>query len=343
MARHGIILGAGMYVPEKVIDNQYFVDRNPYYRYDMAGNQQTETVDGREVVQTVETSDEWIVTRMGVHHRRALADGETVVDLAERAARPCLTNAHVAAEELEGIIIATVSNQMRFPSVACVVQERLGARKATVCYDLAAACAGFPLALQQANLMMGNGCGPYLVIGAEALWNIVDFTDLNSPLFGNGAGAVLLGPSEAPEDECRGVLAFVSSSDPFDGKAMWICQDSHGFLRMPEGTKVMRAAVRGMYEVTCVIKERIEWKTEDVDLYIPHQANQRITDGYLKELGVPAEKVSSTIGDYGNMSAATNPVAFAEAYQRGRIRRGSKVVMVALGSGVVCSGVGLVV
>lgn len=341
MVKSAVVLSASFYVPETIIYNQWFVDHNPYFTYDACGNRiKVDDGSGNLVEKSVNTSDEKIVELMGVRQRRKASELQGVHDLAIEASRSCLGRSDVSPEDLEGIIVATVTNPMRFPSVACRVQEALKAANAKVCFDIAAACAGFPVALHIAAQHVLAGSGPYIVVGAEALSKIVDYTDMNAPLFGDGAGAMLLGPSD---NEWQGVKAFASESNPFDGRAMWICQDPKGILRMPEGGKVLKGAVRGMYEVTRKIKEELGWSTQEVGLYIPHQANARIIEGFRKQLDIPPERLASNIDRYGNMSSATNPVAFAEAYQTGRIHAGSKVVLVALGSGLVTSGVGLVV
>lgn len=323
---HSMILGVGYYVPETILDNSYFERLNPLNVHDKDGN----------VVEQVHTSHEKIMEVMGIRERRKIADGEEVYHLATRAAQRALDHAHLTALDLEGIVVATVSNRQRFPSTAVRVQEYLNARNVHYCIDLAAACAGFPFAVDAANKRAIQTGKPCLAIGAEALTRITDYTNINCALFGDGAGAVIVGP---PFDTSYGVRGFLSESDPFEDKSGLIFQNPDSCIWMPKGRPVLKAAVRTMTDLTLALKRELGWA--EADLYIPHQANVRVVEGYLKQLRVDRERVFNNIEYYGNMSTATCAVGFAQAVEQQKVGKGSKVVVVSVGSGLQTSSVGL--
>lgn len=325
---HAIILGTGCYVPETRLTNELFTGKELNV-YDRAG----------KVVETRTITADKILEVTGIRERRRADPDELVHHLAAKAARNALENARLSADDLDGIVISTVTNACRFPSAAAQVQLELGAKNTRYCTDLAAACAGFPYALDAADKRVQQSGKPCLAIGVERLTGITDYSDLNSVLFGDGAGATILGPNENPE---RGLLAFYCATDPFDGKSSWIFQDEKCYVRMPEGRSVLKGAVRNMFDAASEIKKILGWGSDDVCLYIPHQANARITQGLIEKLGVSPDRVLDIIAEYGNMSTATCAVGLAKAIEEKRIEKGDKVVIVSLGSGLQTSGVGLI-
>lgn len=322
------IVGVGHYLPEKVIRNSYFEERNPLFHYD-----KNEERTGDPIF----TSDEWIMKRMGVAERREAGKDEYVHHLGAEAAKRALENAGMEPDSLDGIMLATVTQKEKFPSAAIKVQKLIGARNVKEAFDIGAACAGFPLTLHLADLAVQASHWTYLAIAVDTLRKITDDTDVNAPLFGDGAGAAILSYTS----EKRGVLAYSAGSDPFDGKDELIFQGKEEKLRMPEGKYVHREAIESMVSLAEDIKNQLGWSNEDIDLFIPHQANIRILNQVAERLGLEG-KVFINIEKYGNMSPATCAVAYSEAVEQGRIKEGSKVIVVAFGSGLIYTGVGIV-
>ena len=312
------ILGVGAYLPEKVMTN-----------FDLE--------------KMVDTSNEWIVERTGIRERR-IADPETATsDMSVQAARAALADAGVKAEELDLVIVATATPDYPFPSTACQVQDRIGAKHAGA-FDLAAGCSGFVYGLSVASQMVASGLyQKILVVGAETLSRITDWTDRNTcVLFGDGAGAAVVGRVE----EGLGVLALELGSD--GSGAMELYQpaggsrrpashetiDEHGhFIRM-NGREVFKFAARTMPATCKRVLAKAGLKVQDVDILFPHQANLRIIDNAVKHLKIDPDKVWVNIEKYGNTSAACIPVCLVEAQQEGRLHKGNVVLAVAFGTGL---------
>ena len=289
----------------------------------------------------VETSDEWITTRTGIRERR-IADGNTASsDIAREAAEAALGAAGVAAERLDTVIVGTVTPDFPFPSTACVVQGLIGAKNACA-FDLMAGCAGFLYTLHVAQGMIrSGGAERILVIGAETLSKIVDFKDRSTCiLFGDGAGAVVLEASDEP-----GILSSVVSSDgdcwdllyvPAGGSRTPISRDvlenGEQYIKM-KGNDVFKIAVKSMESATVDAVEKAGLRPDDIDLFVPHQANHRIVEAVRKRLDFPEEKVFVNLERYGNTSAASVPLAFDEAVRSGRAKEGDTVLFAAFGAG----------
>ena len=210
-------------------------------------------------------------------------------------------------------------------------------------FDVAAACAGYPIAMTLANSLFKSGeiHGPIAVVASEKLSKMIDYYDVNSPLFGDGAGAMIVG-KYLGEGELEGkIKGCYAGSDAVGGKSDLIFRDAKGMLRMPEGNKVMKYAVKNMAGAVGRLKDDLGWTNDDIDLIIPHQANIRILKSVAKSTGIPWEKVYNNIEKYGNMSSATCAVGLSEAIKEGKIDNNSKVMMVSFGSGLVTSAVAL--
>ncbi len=315
--RRVAITGVGAYVPERVLTNA-------------------------DLEKMVDTTNEWIVTRSGIRERHIARDDQATSDLGAEAARRALADAGVKAEEVDLIIVATLSPDMPFPNTACFVQNLIGARNAT-CIGLEAACSGFLFAVDAASQYLLTGrCKTALVIGAEKLSCVTDWQDRTTcVLFGDGAGAVVLQVRESG----AGILSTVTGSDgslnallniPAGGSrnptsATTIEKRMH-FMKM-EGKEVFKHAVRAMGEAARKAMELSGVTMDDVACVVPHQANIRIVDAIRERLGVPPEKFYVNLDRYGNMSAASIPVALDEAIRVGRIKKGDTIVLVAFGGG----------
>jgi len=313
------ILGTGHCVPDTVLTNA-------------------------ELEARVETTDQWIQERTGIRERRIAPAGVRTSELCEVAARRALEAAGVEPAELDLIIIGTATPDMPFPSTACFLQERLGIR-GQMAFDLTAACTGFLYGLTVAEQFVASGtCQRALVVGAELLSRIVDWSDRGTcVLFGDGAGAAVIGPSEGPE---RGILAARMAADG----SQW------GILNMPgggtinptsaetvaaglhhikmQGNEVFKVAVRALQEMAEVVLREAGVTGQELDLFIPHQANRRIIDAVAKRLQVPEEKVYVNVDRFGNTSAASIPIALDEVARSGRLQPGDLVLLDAFGGGV---------
>ncbi len=314
------MVGTGCYVPERIMTNA-----------------EMETI--------VDTSEEWILTRTGISERRIARSGQATSDLAASAARQALDAAGVAAAEVDLIVTATISPDMLMPSTACFVQSQLGASAAT-CFDLEAACSGFLYSLEVArHLLLAGRMRTALVIGAEKLSAFTDWDDRNTcVLFGDGAGAVVLRaePATAP---ARGILSSVTGSDGdlahlltlpgggsrFPASGETLAGRMH-YLKMT-GREVFKHAVRCMAEAANGALEQCGFTVADVDWIVPHQANLRIIQAIGQRLNVPMDRFYMNLEHYGNMSAASIPVALDEAVRNEKIRPGDVVLMVAFGGG----------
>ena len=295
------IIGIGRYLPEKIMTNL-------------------------DMEKIVDTSDEWIRTRTGIEERRIADDNIDTSDMAFFAAQKAMEDAGIAAEDLDMIIVATVTPDRPFPSVACMIQERLGAKKACA-YDLSAACAGFMYGIINGKQFIENGdYKNVLVVGVEKLSKIMDWKDRNTAvLFGDGAGAVVLGPVS----EDKGILSFELGADGTGAKHLY--QDEY---IMMNGREVFKFAVRQMGESAVNVIEKAGLSKEEVDFLVPHQANIRIMEAARERLELPIEKMSMTINKYGNTSAASIPISIVEEVENGRIKDGDVVVMVGFGGGL---------
>lgn len=295
----------------------------------------------------VETSDEWIRTRSGIRERRISPPDQPTSDLAVAAAKKALKAAHTKASEIEAIIVATATPDMLFPSTACLVQAKIGARR-VISFDVSAGCSGWLYALSIANAYIKTGYDNILVIGAEELSKITDYTDRGTcVLLGDAAGAALL--KKTPEE--RGILATYFAADgsygdllylPAGGTRIPTTQESVAkrlhYLKM-EGNKVFKVAVRAMYESAINVLHQAKVKTEDIAMLIPHQANIRIIEATAKRLNISMDKVGINLDRYGNTSAASIPIGLDEAVKSGRIKKGDLVLFVAFGAGFTWGGV----
>ncbi len=319
-------IGTGSYLPEQRVKTREFEGRQ-MWAYDK--NEQR-VGDAR-----VFTAPK-IVEVTGIEERRKSRQDEWPSDMAYHAALAALEDAKIGPDELVGIVFSTVSERRNFPAAAVKTQHRLGARNVQYAFDLQNACAGYPLAIDIANSKSRDCPGYWLAIASEVLTKVNDYDDMNSHLFGDGAGAVVL----APATNGKGVVACYSRSEPFDDQIDMIFRGSViDCIRMPEGNKVMRRAVRSMVESAENLKKKVGW--ERADVYIPHQANERIIAGVEEQLKGDGAVVYRNIARYGNMSAATCAVALDEARRDGTIKEGSKVIVTSFGSGLVTSGVAI--
>lgn len=296
----------------------------------------------------VETSDEWITSRTGIKQRRKAAPGEYTSVFAVRAARQAIERAKIDPLEIDLLLCATVTPDQILPSTGCIIQAELGANRAAA-MDVVAACSGFLYGLTLADAMIRTGqsrCA--LVIGAEILTQYVDYSDRGTcVLFGDGAGAAILGPVEGN----RGILAARIRSD---GRYLEQLFSPGGGTRVPptaetlaagehyfkmKGNELFKVAVRSMSEISREVLNDAGLSPEDVNLFIPHQANQRITDAVASKLNVDAARVYSNIAMHGNTSSASIPIGLDECVEAGRIHEGDLVLMASFGGGVTWGGV----
>ncbi|HEU5023126.1 MAG TPA: beta-ketoacyl-ACP synthase III, partial [Bryobacteraceae bacterium] len=292
----------------------------------------------------VETSDQWIQTRVGISERHIAGPETATSDLATAAAKDALERRGIDAAEIDAIIVCTVTPDMMFPSTACLVQNNLGAHNAWG-FDLVAACSGFVYGLTTgASLVAAGTHKKVLVIGADTMSRIIDYTDrATCVLFGDGAGAMLLEAAEEGED--AGFIDFLGEIDGSGGEFLYM---PGGGSRKPasaetvaggmhyvhqEGQQVFKYAVRKMFEMSSSLLERNNLTTKDVDLLVPHQANRRIIDATTERLGLAPEQVMININRFGNTTAGTIPLATSDAIAEGRLRKGALVLFAAVGAG----------
>jgi 3-oxoacyl-[acyl-carrier-protein] synthase-3 len=305
------ITGLGCSVPDRVVSND-------------------------ELSKLVDTSDEWIVSRTGIHERR-LADGPLAMsDLAEPACIRALEMAGVDPASVDLLIVATVTPDMAFPSTAALLADRLGMPDAAA-YDLAAGCTGFVYAVAQAHGMIAAGLAHRaLVVGGDVLSSLLDWDDRSTlVLFGDGAGAVVLEPVDH-----GGFLGFELGADGGGGMHLWLpgsgtrhFDDSERYVKM-NGREVFRFATRVLVQSAEELLQQCGTSIEDVDVYVPHQANVRIIDHATRKLGVPSERVVVNVDRYGNTSSGSIPLALADAAADGRLRPGKLVLMTGMGAGL---------
>ncbi len=310
-----VVLGVGGYLPEKVLTN-------------------------KDLATMVDTSDEWIQQRTGIRERHIAADGELTSDLAVAASRKALAAAGLEPGDIDLIVVATATPDNTFPAAAVTVQEKLGIVSGAA-YDVHAVCSGFVYGLTTADAMLKAGHGSRaLVIGAETFSRILDWTDRSTcVLFGDGAGAVVLGRDET-QPGGRGDRGLLSAHLRSDGRykdKLYVdggpsSTGTVGHLRM-EGREVYKHAVARISDVIEHAFEETGFRAEDIDWFVPHQANVRIIDSTAKKFGIPSEKVIRTVDRHGNTSAASIPLALAEASADGRIRRGDLLLLESMGGG----------
>ncbi|CAM4054490.1 beta-ketoacyl-ACP synthase III [Bacillus paramycoides] len=302
------ILGIGRYVPEKVVTNH-------------------------DLEKIVDTSDEWIRTRTGIAERRIADDTIDTSYMAVEASKKALENAGVSGEDIDLILVATVTPDRSFPAVACVIQEAIGAKHAAA-MDLSAACAGFMYGMITAQQFIQTGTYKnILVVGSDKLSKIVDWNDRNTAvLFGDGAGAIVMGAVS----EGKGVLSFELGADGSGGKHLY--QDEYVMMN---GREVFKFAVRQLGDSCLRVLEKAGLTKEDVDFLVPHQANIRIMESARERLNLPKEKMSMTIEKFGNTSASSIPIAMVEELQNGRIQDGDLIILVGFGGGLTWGAVAL--
>ena len=314
---NAVITGLGMYVPDKIMDNAYFE-------------------------KIVETTDEWITTRTGIRERRLLEQGATS-DLATGAAKDLMEKFNVKPEEIDCIIVATVTPDMFFPATACIVQNNIGAANAWG-FDLSAACSGFLFAFQTGCSLVESGqYKKVMVIGADKMSSIVDYTDRNNCiLFGDAGAAVLLEPTEDKSVGMKDSLLKVDGSgleslhmkgggslnppthETVDKKMHYLYQD---------GKAVYKVAVKGMADISYEIMQKNNLKSDDVAYLVPHQANLRIIDATAQRMGLTKDKVMMNIDRYGNTTAATIPLCLVDYYRAGKLKKGDNLILSAFGAG----------
>ena len=297
----------------------------------------------------METSDEWIVTRTGIKQRHIAADDVATSDLAVEAAKIALEKRGITAQDLETIIVCTVTPDMFFPSTACLVQDRLGA-KGVWGFDLVAACSGLLYGLTTGSQLIASGSQDrVLVIGADTMSRIVDYEDrATCVLFGDGAGALLIEACEAGEDS--GLIDFQHEVDGSGGD--YLCMPAGGSRKpathetidsrlhyvQQDGRQVFRYAVSKMHEICQTLLDRNNLTIDDIDVFIPHQANARIISAVANRLGLPPEKAVINIHEYGNTTGGTIPLATRDALESGRLKKGDLVRMGAGGAGLTAGG-----
>ena len=307
------ITGLGAHVPERVLTND-------------------------ELSTLVNTSDEWIMTRTGIRERRIAAPEEALTDLALPAARTALAQAGVPASDIDLLVCATVTPDMMFPTSSALIADALGASDAAA-YDLLAGCTGFMYALAQAYGMMAAGLAERaLVVGGDILSRILDWTDRSTlVLFGDGAGAVVL--ERVPK---RGFLGFELGADggggihlslPGSGSRRIDDASANGFVHM-NGREVFKFATRVLVSSAHAVLERCDVSVDEVDVYVPHQANVRIMDHAAEKLGIPKERMVVNVDRYGNTSSGSIPLALADAQSEGRLTKGDLVLMTGMGAGL---------
>lgn len=315
--QNAVLTGWGFYAPSRVVTNA-------------------------DLEKIVDTSDQWITERTGIKERRFAAEGEGTASMSTRAARIALERARMRPSEVELIIVGTCSPDYLMPATACLVQTALGAERAGA-FDIEAACTSFVSGLAIANGMIAAGSVKNaLVIGAETLSRLLDMTDRTTcVVFGDGAGAVVLQASSASvgiestvlhADGAKGDLLYVKAGASRVPATHETVDKGQHFIRM-QGGEVFKMAVKSMADAAEEAIADAGIQLSDIDIVIPHQANRRIIEGVAKRLAIPMEKVFINLQKYGNTSAASIPIALAEAADEGRLRRGDKVLLVAFGAG----------
>jgi 3-oxoacyl-[acyl-carrier-protein] synthase III len=312
--RRSVVLGCGSYLPSQILTNA-------------------------ELARKVDTSDDWIVQRTGIHERRIAAPGELTSQMAVHAARAALAHAHLDAQAIDLIVLATSTPDNTFPASAVSVQADLGITHGAA-FDLQAVCSGFVYALATADALLTSGAfSRALVIGAETFSRLLDWNDRTTcVLFGDGAGAVVLEAQDQPgKREDRGILTVRLRSDGRHKSKLYVdggpsSTGTVGHLRM-EGREVFRHAVAMITDVVEDAFKTTGYTVADIDWFIPHQANKRIIDGSAHKLGISPSKIVTTVDRHGNTSAASIPLALADAVADRRVKRGDLLLLEAMGGG----------
>ncbi len=314
---NAVITGVGMYAPDTVYDNSYFE-------------------------KIVDTTDEWIRTRTGIRERRILKEGATSL-LATKAAEDLLKSKNMSAEEIDVIIVATVTPDMFFPATACLVQDNIGAKNAWG-FDLSAACSGFLFAFQTGcSLVEGGRYKKVMVIGADKMSSIVDYKDRNNCiLFGDAAAAVLIEPTEDKNFGLQDSLLRIDGSgrDALNMKGGGSLNppthetvDNNLHVLYQDGKAVFKVAVKGMADISYEIMKKNNLTSDDIAYLVPHQANLRIISATAERMGLQKEKVMINIDKFGNTTAATIPLCLVEYFRNGKIKKGDKLILAAFGAG----------
>jgi len=324
-----VISGVGSYVPEKILTNA-------------------------ELEKTIDTSDEWIVSRTGIKERRILEKGKATSDMALEAAKKAIEDAGLTPPDIDFVVCGTFTPDYVFPSTACILQSKLNLVNAA-CFDLAAACSGYIYSIVVGSNFITSGMAKHvLVIGTDANSRLVDWTDRNTcVIFGDGAGAMVLSREEKPEaaEDRRGILASFIKSDGTGWKHLY--QPAGGSLHTPthasideklhhikmEGKETFKFAARAMANASLEALEKANLTTEDIDLVVPHQANVRIIKNAMRKLKIPMDKTIINIDKFGNTVAASLGIALDEAYRTGRLKDGDNVLLVAFGAGLTWGGI----
>jgi 3-oxoacyl-[acyl-carrier-protein] synthase-3 len=305
------VTGLGTCVPERILTND-------------------------DLAALVDTTDQWIVDRTGIRERRIAADEEALSDLALPAARAALADARLSGGDIDLLIVATVTPDMMFPTTSAILADQLGATEAGA-YDLLAGCTGFMYGIAQAYGMLAGGLAKRaLVVGGDVLSKILDWSDRSTlVLFGDGVGAVVLEPVAE-----GGFLGFELGADGAGGRHLWLpgsgsrhFDEPDSFVRM-NGREVFKFATRVMVSSATAVLEQCGKGVDDVDVYVPHQANKRIIDHAAAKLGIPSEKIVVNVDRYGNTSSGSIPLALADARADGRLRGGELVLMTGMGAGL---------
>jgi 3-oxoacyl-[acyl-carrier-protein] synthase III len=305
------ITGLGVYVPEKVVTNE-------------------------DLAKLVDTSDEWIVERTGIHERRFASEDEALTDIALPAARDALAQAGVDPSSIDLLICATVTPDMMFPTSSALLADALEMPDAAA-YDLLAGCTGFVYAIAQAYGMLASGLSQRaLVVGGDVLSKILDPADRSTlVLFGDGAGAVVMEPVDQ-----GGFIGFELGADGGGGEHLWLPGSGSRHFEQPDqfvkmnGREVFKFATRVLVSSAQKVLDEVGMTVDDIDVYVPHQANVRIIDHAARKLGVPREKVVVNVDRYGNTSSGSIPIALADAAAEGRLKPGTRVLMTGMGAGL---------
>ena len=315
MTLRAVVKGVGHYLPERIVPNSEFES-------------------------FLDTSDEWIRSRSGIERRRFAAEDQTTSDLGYEAAKAALENAGLEPDDVDGIVVATSTPDLTFPSVATMLQQKLGMTRGFG-FDVQAVCAGFIYALTNANALILSGqCKTVLVVGAETFSRIMDWQDrATCVLFGDGAGALVLQAEDGNgTNEDRGILAADLNSDGRYRDMLYVdggvsTTGDSGKLRM-QGNALFRQAVEKLTFTAQTALDKIGLTDDDVDWIVPHQANIRIIQGTAKKMGIPMDRVIVTVQDHGNTSAASIPLALSVGVAEGKIKKGDLLVTEAIGGGL---------
>ncbi len=319
LARTARIVGLGAYLPERVVSN-------------------------RDLERLVDTSDEWIVTRTGIRERRMVAEGEAVVDLVERAGKAAMADAGVRPEDVDLLIVATATVEQPIPATSAIAQPRLGVVNAA-CFDLSAACSGFTYSLNVARQFIATGeAETVLVVGAECLTRYTDWSDRSTcVLFGDGAGAAVLKPAEPgkgilqvewrTDGSLADIIAMPGGGCRFPPHSREAIEERLPYIKM-RGNETFKVAVRALTDISLAVLDKAGIGVSEVDLFIPHQANQRIIQAVGQRLGLRDGQVYSNVARVGNTSSASIPLAMADARDEGRLEPDDLVLVSSFGGGL---------